>query len=202
MRTYTPEPQGFRGRRELPLEPWRQVTDPRLRRDPLSFEQAVALGRQVSTIPNEVSNWDLSLSTLDFSVVGKIYIFFTLSLSLSKPINQSLKINQKKSYPPSSLQKKNQPLSKKKRICVCVWEPKKSSFLMIRCENWSILLMLSKAERSVFCQVVVTGCCPVPGSNAMCQMGTTTSRNDNKHHLLLLRHHRQLSLPDQDPRQI
>lgn len=57
MRTFTPEPRGFRGRRELPREPWRQVTDPRLRRDPLSFEQAVALGRhQVSTIPNEVSN--------------------------------------------------------------------------------------------------------------------------------------------------
>lgn len=68
MRTYTPEPRGFRGRRELPREPWRQ--DPRLRRDPLSFEQAVALGRQtVSTIPSQVSNWDI-LATLDFSVVG------------------------------------------------------------------------------------------------------------------------------------
>jgi len=43
MRTYTPEPRGLRGRRELPREPWRQ-TDPRARRDPLSFEQAVALG--------------------------------------------------------------------------------------------------------------------------------------------------------------
>lgn len=59
MRTYTPEPRGFRGRRELPREPWRQVTDPRLlRRDPLSFEQAFALGRHQNshTIPNQVSN--------------------------------------------------------------------------------------------------------------------------------------------------
>jgi len=48
MRTYTPEPRGFRGgRRELPREPWRQGhTDPptRARRDNLSFEQAVAFG--------------------------------------------------------------------------------------------------------------------------------------------------------------
>ncbi|CAL8143658.1 unnamed protein product [Orchesella dallaii] len=51
MRTYTPEPRGFRGRRELPREPWRQVTDPRLRRDPLSFEQAVALGRGNRMLP-------------------------------------------------------------------------------------------------------------------------------------------------------
>lgn len=58
MRTFTPEPQGFRQRRELPREPWRQqphqssqLSQPQIeqrppRRDPLSFEQAVALGRQ------------------------------------------------------------------------------------------------------------------------------------------------------------
>lgn len=48
MRTYTPEPRGFRGRRELPREPWRQQpqTDPRMRRDPLNFDQAVALGSE------------------------------------------------------------------------------------------------------------------------------------------------------------
>ena len=41
-RTYTPEPRGIRGRRNLPIEPWTHlaITDSRLRRD-----QLVALGR-------------------------------------------------------------------------------------------------------------------------------------------------------------
>ncbi len=49
MRTFTPEPRGLgRGRRELPREPWRPhppLTEPRMRREDLSFEQGVALGR-------------------------------------------------------------------------------------------------------------------------------------------------------------
>jgi hypothetical protein len=59
MRTFTPEPRGGMrgGRRELPREPWRQHPPQqpqpqtenfsrmtRMERDPLSFEQAVALG--------------------------------------------------------------------------------------------------------------------------------------------------------------